>query len=130
MKLVPTKDPQKLSFEIWDQSTPYENKLELIDENAFWSTEERDNLLLALVYNVGLQHFINILPVESSLLNLRTRPDRLICASSSRQRIGFQFSLQDFPGGSAWKILYNLYCPGNFILRHALITKCYDLFSI
>lgn len=65
MKLVPTKDPQKLTFEIWDQSTPYENKLELIDGNAFWSTEERDNLLLALVYNVGLQHFIKILPEES-----------------------------------------------------------------
>ena len=65
MALIPKKDPQLLSCKDWDEHTPYENKLELIDGEALWGGEERDRMLLALVYNTGLEHFVKILPKES-----------------------------------------------------------------
>lgn len=68
MQLIPKQKPQKLTALMWEEHTPYENKLELIDGEALWGGEERDRLLLALVYNVGLEHLVNMLPDESSKL--------------------------------------------------------------
>lgn len=64
-KLIPKKAAQKLTCDIWDEYTPYENKLELIDGEALWGDEQRDNMLLALVYNTGLDHFAKLLTEES-----------------------------------------------------------------
>lgn len=65
IKLIPKKAAQKVSFEIWNEYTPYENKLELIDGEALWGDEQRDRMLLMLVYNTGLEYFVNLLPDES-----------------------------------------------------------------
>ncbi|MBE3101806.1 MAG: hypothetical protein IMZ47_05995 [Firmicutes bacterium] len=65
MKLIPKRESQLLTCEAWDEYTPYENKLELIDGEALWGGEERDRMLLALVYNTGLEHFVRMLPEES-----------------------------------------------------------------
>lgn len=68
MKLVPQLEPQKLTYTIWEEHTPYENKLELIDGEALWGGEERDRFLMALVYNVGLKYLVAMLPDESKQL--------------------------------------------------------------
>lgn len=65
MELTPKKEPQLLTYEIWDEYSPYENKLELIDGEALWGGEERDRMLLALVFNTGLEHFVRLLQEES-----------------------------------------------------------------
>lgn len=65
MELTPKKEPQLLTYEIWDEYSPYENKLELIDGEALWGGEERDRMLLALVFNTGLEHFVKLLQEES-----------------------------------------------------------------
>lgn len=68
IKLIPKKAAQKVTFEIWDKYTPYENKLELVDGEALWGDEQRDKMLLMLVYNTGLEHFIKLLPEESKTI--------------------------------------------------------------
>lgn len=50
---------------MWETHTPSENKLELIEGEALWGGAERDRLLMALLYNVGLKHLVEILPSES-----------------------------------------------------------------
>ena len=65
MNLIPRLESQKLTVSIWETHTPPENKLELIEGEALWGGEERDRLLMALLYNVGLKHFVTILPPES-----------------------------------------------------------------
>lgn len=65
MKLIPKKDPQKINYKIWNEHTPAENTLEVWDGEALWGGEERDRMLLVLVYNTGLEHFVKMLPEES-----------------------------------------------------------------
>ena len=65
MNLIPRLESQKLTVSIWETHTPPENKLELIEGEALWGGEERDRLLMALLYNVGLKHLLTILPPES-----------------------------------------------------------------
>jgi hypothetical protein len=55
MKIIPRKEPQAITYDMWQECTPYENKFELIDGNAFWTQKERMNLLLMLAYNTGLE---------------------------------------------------------------------------
>lgn len=65
MNLIPRVESQKLTASMWETHTPSENKLELIEEEALWGGAERDRLLMALLYNVGLKHLVEILPSES-----------------------------------------------------------------
>lgn len=65
MNLIPRMEAQKLTDSVWLDHTPGENKLELIDGQACWGGEERDRLLMALLYNIGFEHLLTILPVES-----------------------------------------------------------------
>ncbi|SNX54451.1 hypothetical protein [Thermoanaerobacterium sp. RBIITD] len=67
-ELIPLKEPQRLTCEQWAQYTPYENKLELFDGQALGDLRERENMIIALVYNIGLEHFIKILPQESKAI--------------------------------------------------------------
>jgi hypothetical protein len=53
-----------LTFEQWYEHTPAENKLELTDGDALWE-DERERMALALVYNMGMEYFVSILPEES-----------------------------------------------------------------
>lgn len=65
MNLIPRVESQKLTASMWETHTPSENKLELIEGEALWGGAERDRLLMALLYNVGLKHLVEILPSES-----------------------------------------------------------------
>ena len=65
MNLIPRLEAQKLTTDVWLEHTPGENKLELIDGQALWGGEERDRLLMALLYNIGFKHLLTLLPVES-----------------------------------------------------------------
>mgnify|MGYP001162876362 CR=1 FL=1 len=67
-KLIPVEEPQRLTCEQWAQYTPYENKLELFDGQALADLRERENMIIALVYNIGLEHFIKILPKKSKAI--------------------------------------------------------------
>jgi hypothetical protein len=67
-KLIPKRYGQKLDCDTWDEYTPYENKLEIIDGEALWGDEQRDKMLLVLVYNMGLEHFVNMLPEQSKVI--------------------------------------------------------------
>lgn len=58
--IIPKLNPQKVNYSIWKRHTPYENKLELIDGECFWGDEQRDKMTLMLVYNMGLERFIQI----------------------------------------------------------------------
>lgn len=62
-ELIPGKEPQRLRYGIWSEYTP--EKLELIDGEALYGGEQRDRMLLMLVYNTGLEHLVNMLPKES-----------------------------------------------------------------
>lgn len=63
--LVPKREPQKVSYDIWEIHTPGENKLELISGECLWGAGERDRMTLMLIYNMGLENLIKILPSES-----------------------------------------------------------------
>lgn len=65
MKLIPQHKGQKLNLAIWEQYTPAEMKFELAAGEAFWGGEERDKLLLMLIYNAGLEKVVELLPDES-----------------------------------------------------------------
>jgi len=67
-ELVPLAEPQRLTCEQWAQYTPYESKLELFDGQALADLRERENMIVALLYNIGLEHFIKILPKESKAI--------------------------------------------------------------
>ncbi|MBP1153934.1 MULTISPECIES: hypothetical protein [unclassified Paenibacillus] len=65
-KLVPLDEAQSLDGETWDINTSDEHKWELWEGIAFGPDGiERDRLAVCLVYNMGLRHFLEILPAES-----------------------------------------------------------------
>lgn len=65
--LVPGKQGQQINYETWDQHTSEEHKWELYDGMPFSPDDpsERDRLAICLVYNMGLEHFVKLLPTES-----------------------------------------------------------------
>lgn len=63
MEMIPSKNPQKITYSQYERYTP--EKLELLDGNLLWNEQERMNLLLLLIYNVGLESFVQHLPKES-----------------------------------------------------------------
>lgn len=62
--LVPDKKPKDVS-EDWGYSIPNEGKFEYFDKTCFGSEDGRDSLLICLLANMGLNHFVEILPEES-----------------------------------------------------------------
>lgn len=60
----PEEHPQRVNYKIWSEYTP--EKLELMDGEALWGGEQRDNMLMLLAFNTGLEHFIDMLPAESA----------------------------------------------------------------
>lgn len=62
--LTPTKEPQDVS-EDWGYSIPNEGKFEYFNETCFGSVPGRDSLFMCLLTNMGLKHFVDILPEES-----------------------------------------------------------------
>ncbi|WP_419893161.1 hypothetical protein [Oceanobacillus kimchii] len=65
-KLEPKEEASLLTGKEWEQVTPYEKKMELWDGIAFDpSGQQRDRLCVSLIYNMGLQHLVEILPDTS-----------------------------------------------------------------
>ncbi|MHB1681267.1 MAG: hypothetical protein ACYCYO_00365 [Bacilli bacterium] len=63
--LNPTRQPQPLTWREWNEHTPPENKLELIDGEALYGGRTRLRLLLALLYNTGWNALLSELPANS-----------------------------------------------------------------
>ncbi|OOM09416.1 hypothetical protein [Clostridium saccharobutylicum] len=64
--LVPEEAGKEINVGIWNEHTPYENKLELW-EGIPWGEDgmQRDRLSICLIYSMGLKHLLDILPNES-----------------------------------------------------------------
>ncbi|MGG1289843.1 hypothetical protein ABE218_00325 [Bacillus smithii] len=69
MKMIPSKNPQPITYSQYERYTP--EKLELINRNLLGSEQERIELLLLLLYNVGLETFLQHLP-EETISELKT----------------------------------------------------------
>lgn len=64
--LVPLREGQLLDYETWDIHTSDEHKWELWDGVPFAPcTKERDRLAICLIYSMGLEKFVELLPPES-----------------------------------------------------------------
>lgn len=62
--LTPKRKSQAVDYTTYDKYTPGEHKLELI-KGEFLSEEEKINLTLLCLYNMGLGKFVEFLPTES-----------------------------------------------------------------
>lgn len=65
LMLIPKKEAQPINYQIYEEYTPGENKLELMDGVFLPFNNEREKMLMFCLYNMGLQQFISILPHES-----------------------------------------------------------------
>lgn len=65
LMLIPKKEAQPINYKIYDEYTPAENKLEFIDGVFLPFNDERKNMLLLCLFNMGLQEFVCILPEDS-----------------------------------------------------------------
>ncbi|WP_449619486.1 hypothetical protein [Robertmurraya sp. Marseille-Q9965] len=63
--LIIKKDAQPINYEIYNEYTPGENKLEMVNDVFLPFNNEREKMLLLCLFNMGLQEFIRILPEES-----------------------------------------------------------------
>ena len=63
MDIVPSREPQQVTYSQYERYTP--EKVELIKGNLLYSEQERINLLLLLLYNVGLEAFLQHLPEKT-----------------------------------------------------------------
>jgi hypothetical protein len=63
MDIVPAPKAQKITYSQYERYTP--EKLELVQGDLLWSEQERINLLLLLLYNVGLETFLQHLPEKT-----------------------------------------------------------------
>lgn len=63
LNLIPRLKPQKLPASMWEIHTQTENEFE--QSEATWGDEKRDRLLMALLYRIGLEYFVTILPAET-----------------------------------------------------------------
>lgn len=69
--IIPKKEAQPIKYKMYEEYTPTENKLELLDGVFLPFNNEREKMLLLCLYNIGLQEFIKILPQESKIELLR-----------------------------------------------------------
>ena len=63
MDIVPAPKAKKIIYSQYERYTP--EKLELVQGDLLWSEQERINLLLLLLYNVGLEAFLQHLPEKT-----------------------------------------------------------------
>jgi hypothetical protein len=63
--LVPKMEGHEMTFQEWETHTSVEHKWEYFNGYPFGSADERDKILLGLLYTAGLKHFLEILPSES-----------------------------------------------------------------
>lgn len=63
--LIPTLEGQDMTLQEWDTHTSDCHKFEYFDNTCFGNYRERDRVLLGLLYNAGLERFMEILPEQS-----------------------------------------------------------------
>ena len=63
--LIPKSEGGEMTFEEWETHIPYEGKWEYFNGYPFGNEDERDRILLGLLYTAGLSHLLDILPTES-----------------------------------------------------------------
>jgi len=54
-----------LTLQEWDTHTSIEHKWELVNGLPFGQEDERDRVMLGLIYTAGLKHLLELLPEES-----------------------------------------------------------------
>jgi len=54
-----------MSLKEWDKHTSSEHKWEFYDGVPFSDSDERDRVMLGLIYSSGLKHLLEILPSKS-----------------------------------------------------------------
>jgi hypothetical protein len=70
--LVPGIEGKEMDFDEWDCHTSSEHKWEYCNGVPFGNPNERDRVLIGLLYSAGLEHLLEILPEETlkELINL------------------------------------------------------------
>ncbi|MEI2364626.1 hypothetical protein [Niallia circulans] len=63
--LIPKREAQPNNYRMYEEFTPGENKLEMVEGNFLPFNEERQKMLMLCLYNMGIKEFISILPQES-----------------------------------------------------------------
>lgn len=63
--LVPRADGAELNVQEWDTHSSNEHKWGLWNGVPFTCEDERDRVLIGLLYSSGFKHLLEILPVES-----------------------------------------------------------------
>jgi hypothetical protein len=63
MEIIPSRKPKTVTYSQYERYTP--EKIEFQNGNLLWNEQERMNLLLLLLYNVGLESFVQHLPKET-----------------------------------------------------------------
>lgn len=63
--LVPRTLPQQMDLQEWDTHTSCEHKWEFYNDTPFGNADERDRVLIGLLYSAGFKHLLDILPAES-----------------------------------------------------------------
>lgn len=65
MELIPRKEPQKITYQQYQDYTP--EKIEMYENNLFFTDKERMDMLLLLMTNVGLESMVEALPLETKI---------------------------------------------------------------
>ncbi|MGP3562721.1 hypothetical protein [Geobacillus sp. BK01] len=65
MEMIPKAEPQKIPFQVFEESIPNEGRWEWIGGEIFFSDDEIKKVILMLVGQIGLRKLINILLNES-----------------------------------------------------------------
>jgi hypothetical protein len=63
--LLPQAEGQVMDLQEWDTHTSCEHKWEYYDNTPFGNSDERDRVLMGLLYSCGFKHLIEILPQVS-----------------------------------------------------------------
>jgi len=65
LAMIPKAEPQKIPFQVFEESIPNDGRWEFIDGELLFSDEEMRKVILMLVSQIGLKKLIDILPPES-----------------------------------------------------------------
>lgn len=65
LMLIPKKEAQPIDFRMYEEFTPGEYKLEMVNNVFLPFNNERQKMLMLCLFNMGLQEFVTILPQES-----------------------------------------------------------------
>ncbi|WP_108671803.1 hypothetical protein [Peribacillus acanthi] len=65
--LIPKREAQPIDYKMYEEYTPVENKLEMVNNVFLPFNNEKQKMLVLCLFNMGIQEFISILPRESKV---------------------------------------------------------------